>query len=124
MDSGQEILERSPMAEFIALCGERFGAAFRDYDAFHDWSVTERGDFWTAVWEHCKVIGEGGERALVDGDRMLDARFFPEAKLNFGRNLLRKSGNGDALIFRGEDQVSYRLTWDELRAWCRVCNRR
>lgn len=69
----REILEHSPMAEFIAWCGTRFKASFADYDAFHDWSVSERGDFWTAVWEHCKVIGEPGERALVDGERMLDA---------------------------------------------------
>lgn len=112
----REIVERSPMAEFIDWCGERFGRSFADYDAFHDWSVSERGAFWTAVWEHCKVIGESGEKALVDGDRMLDARFFPEARLNFAENLLRKTGSGDALIFRGEDKVSYRLTWDELRA--------
>ncbi len=114
--SGQERVERSPMAEFIDWCGERFGRSFADYDAFHDWSVSERGAFWTGVWEHCKVIGESGEKALVDGDRMLDARFFPEARLNFAENLLRKTGSGDALIFRGEDKVSYRLTWDELRA--------
>ncbi|MQW00939.1 acetoacetate--CoA ligase [Sinorhizobium medicae] len=112
----REILEHSPMAEFIAWCGTRFKASFADYDAFHDWSVSERGDFWTAVWEHCKVIGEPGERALVDGERMLDARFFPDARLNFAENLLRKTGSGAALIFRGEDKVSYQLSWAELRA--------
>jgi acetoacetyl-CoA synthetase len=30
--------------------------------------------------------------------------------------LLRNTGTGDALIFQGEDKVSYRLNWDELRA--------
>ncbi|MCK3775816.1 acetoacetate--CoA ligase [Ensifer sesbaniae] len=111
-----EIREHSPMAEFIAWCSERFGRTFADYDAFHAWSVAERGDFWTAVWEHCNVIGERGATALVNGDRMLDARFFPEAKLNFAENLLRETGDGDALVFRGEDKVDYRLSWNELRA--------
>ncbi|OCP16868.1 MULTISPECIES: acetoacetate--CoA ligase [unclassified Ensifer] len=113
---GPEIRERSPMAQFIAWCGERFSTNFADYDAFHAWSVAERGDFWTAVWEHCEVIGDRGATALVNGDRMLDARFFPEAALNFAENLLRRAGSDDALVFRGEDKVSYRLSWDDLRA--------
>lgn len=111
-----EIREHSPMAEFIAWCSERFGRSFADYDAFHAWSVAERGDFWTAVWENCEVIGERGDTALVHGDRMLEARFFPEAKLNFAENLLRETGDSDALVFRGEDKVSYRLSWNDLRA--------
>lgn len=111
-----EIREHSPMAEFIAWCSEHFGRSFADYDAFHAWSVAERGDFWTAVWENCEVIGERGDTALVHGDRMLEARFFPEAKLNFAENLLRETGDSDALVFRGEDKVSYRLSWNDLRA--------
>jgi len=111
-----EIRAHSPMAEFIAWCSERFGRTFADYDAFHAWSVAERGDFWTAVWEHCNVVGERGATALVNGDRMLDAGFFPEAKLNFAENLLRETGDGDALVFRGEDKVDYRLSWNDLRA--------
>lgn len=113
---GPEIREHSPMAQFIAWCSERFGKDFADYDAFHAWSVAERGDFWTAVWEHCEVIGDRGATALVNGDRMLDARFFPDARLNFAENLLRRVGSDDALIFRGEDKVGYRLSWDDLRA--------
>ncbi|PDT85929.1 acetoacetate--CoA ligase [Sinorhizobium sp. BJ1] len=111
-----ETLARSPMAQFMAWCEERFGQRFSGYDAFHDWSLAERGDFWTAVWEHCGVIGERGDQALVNGERMLEARFFPDGKLNFAENLLRGSGDGDALIFRGEDKVRYRLSWDELRS--------
>ena len=62
------------------------------------------------------VIGEKGGRLLIDGDKMPGAKFFPDAQLNFAENLLRKKGAGDALVFRGEDKVSYRLSWDELHA--------
>ena len=62
------------------------------------------------------MIGEKGERLLVDGDRMPGARFFPDARLNFAENLLRGSGQGDAVVFNGEGRVSRRLSWDELRA--------
>ena len=61
-------------------------------------------------------VGERGERTLVDGDRMPGAAFFPDATLNFAENLLQKSGPADAIVFRGEDKLVRRLSWDELRA--------
>ena len=45
---------------------------------------------------------------------MPGARFFPDARLNFAENLLRRSGSQDALVFWGEDRVSRRLSHDEL----------
>ncbi|MCB1954393.1 MAG: acetoacetate--CoA ligase, partial [Rhodocyclaceae bacterium] len=57
-----------------------------------------------------------GERTLLDGPRMQDARWFPDARLNFAENLLRDSGNAEALVFRGEDQVERRLGRAELRS--------
>jgi acetoacetyl-CoA synthetase len=111
-----EFIEQTPMKAFIDWCGQRFSKTFADYDAFHDWSITERADFWTAVWDHCGVIGNRGERPLIHGDVMLDAQFFPDATLNFAENLLRHTGSGDALVFRGEDKVQSRMSWDDLRA--------
>ncbi|WP_428427604.1 acetoacetate--CoA ligase [Pararhizobium sp.] len=111
-----EFIEQTPMKAFIDWCGQRFSKTFADYDAFHDWSITERADFWTGVWDHCGVIGNRGERALIHGDVMLEARFFPDATLNFAENLLRHTGSGDALVFRGEDKAQSRMSFDELRA--------
>ena len=36
--------------------------------------------------------------------------------MNYAENLLRRSGDGPAVIFRGEDKVRSSLSWDELRA--------
>ncbi|HET8727619.1 MAG TPA: acetoacetate--CoA ligase, partial [Alphaproteobacteria bacterium] len=55
-----------------------------------------------------------GDRVLMDGDRMPGARFFPDARLNFAENLLRRRDGGTAIVFRGEAQVRRRLTWAEL----------
>src|SRR6185312_2002244 len=52
----------------------------------------------------------------VDGDRMPGAQFFPDASLNFAENLLKKTGPADAIVFKGEDKVTRRLSWDELHA--------
>ena len=51
---------------------------------------------------------------LVDGDKMPGARFFPDARLNFAENLLRKRDASPAMIFRGEDKVRRTLSWAEV----------
>ncbi|MDO6962618.1 acetoacetate--CoA ligase [Rhizobium alvei] len=106
----------SPMTKFRTWCAEKYGVTLPDHDTFHRWSTDDRGAFWSAVWDYCGVIGEKGERSLIDGDDMLKARFFPDAELSFAENMLWKTGSDDALIFRGEDKVSYRWSWDHLHA--------
>ncbi len=113
--SAARVAESQVMA-FIAEANARHGLDLKDYRALHDWSVAQRAEFWDLVWDFCGVIGDKGARRLIDGDKMPGAQFFPDAKLNFAENLLGKSSSGDALIFRGEDKVSYRLSWDELKA--------
>ena len=105
----------SPMYRFMTWCGSRAGRDFSDYDAFHQWSIDDRAGFWSAVWDYCGVRGEKGERLLENGDVMLKARFFPDARLNFAENLLPESSEGDAMIFRGEDKAEDRWSWDRLR---------
>jgi acetoacetyl-CoA synthetase len=108
--------EAAAMTDFIAAASARAGLSLDGYDALHRWSVEEREAFWLLIWDYCGVIGERGERILLDGDKMPGGRFFPDARLNFAENLLRKSGGGDAMVFRGEDKVERRMSWDELRA--------
>jgi acetoacetyl-CoA synthetase len=105
----------TPMAAFMAQCGALRGQPFDDYDALHAWSIEHREAFWSAVWDQCGVVGEKGREILRDGHRMPGARFFPEARLSFAENLLQRRGSEDALVFRGENQIERRLSWDELR---------
>ena len=51
----------------------------RDYASLHRWSVADPRAFWANMWEFGEVIGERGERTLVDEDRMPGAQFFPDA---------------------------------------------
>jgi acetoacetyl-CoA synthetase len=111
----EEEQRRTPLYHFIEWCEERHGIDFPDYDAFHAWTVDERGAFWSDIWDFCEVRGERGETALVDNGNMLEARFFPDARLNFAENLLVHADRQDeALIFRGEDKAHDSWTWARL----------
>jgi len=104
------------MTQFREYCALKYAVDLHDHDAFQQWSIDNRGAFWSAVWDFCQVRGDKGGRVLVNEDSMLDACFFPDAKLNFAENLLVKHGAEDALIFRGEDKVSDRWSWNRLHS--------
>ncbi|MFZ1326121.1 MAG: acetoacetate--CoA ligase [Candidatus Contendobacter sp.] len=104
------------MAAFHALAETLAGQRFGSYADLHHWSVTAPEQFWTAVWDFCGVLGERGDGpALVDGDKMPGATWFPNARLNFAENLLRDRGNPDALVFWGENKVKRAVSRAELR---------
>ncbi|MCO5070836.1 MAG: acetoacetate--CoA ligase [Rhizobiaceae bacterium] len=104
------------LVAFMERASKDTGKKIADYAALHRWSVEDRAAFWSLIWDEYQVVGERGENVLEDGHLMPGARFFPEAKLNFAENLLRGTGSGEAIVFRGEDKADRRLTWDELRA--------
>ncbi len=112
----EEAVRDAVITEFAGFCGERDGRDLTGYDALHAWSVSDRSAFWSAIWDFCGVIGDKGDTVLENGDAMPGARFFPQARLNFAENLLRTTGGDDAIIFRGEDKVATRMSWDELHA--------
>ncbi|WP_281684993.1 AMP-binding protein, partial [Thalassobaculum salexigens] len=91
------------------------GAGASDYDSLWQWSVDNPEVFWSALWDFGGVVGEKGAVILSDPTAMPGAKFFPQGKVNFAENLLRRSGDGDALVFWGEDQVKLRYSWDQLR---------
>ncbi|MEJ1161818.1 acetoacetate--CoA ligase [Prosthecomicrobium sp. N25] len=111
-DAGR--LAGSAYARFKAEAVARAGRPLADYDALHAWSIENRGGFWDLVWDACGVIGDKGSVRLEDGDRMPGARFFPEARLNFAENLLRRADDTTAILYRAEDRRAGRLTWKEL----------
>ncbi|ESW84122.1 acetoacetate--CoA ligase [Mesorhizobium sp. C280B] len=112
----QEQIDAAPMTAFMNAAANMAGKVFSSYADLHRWSIDDRETFWSLVWDFCGIVGDKGERVLVDGNKMPGATFFPEAKLNFAENLLKKTGLGDAIVFRGEDKVERRLSWNELHA--------
>jgi acetoacetyl-CoA synthetase len=100
---------------FIAEVNRRHQIDLKTYRDLHAWSVTERAAFWELVWDFGGVIGDKGDRLLVDPDKMPGAQFFPDARLNFAENLLRRADDSTAIIFKGEDKASGEFTWAQLQ---------
>ena len=112
----EERVAASLLTRFVAEEARgRWGVSLAGYDELHRWSVAEKEKFWRSVWRFGGVVGDGpGERVLVDGDRMPGARWFPDARLNYAENLLRRRDDAPALVFRGEDGSGRTLSFGEL----------
>ncbi len=116
-EPGPERLADARLTAFIAQVNDQWGLDIGDYRDLHRWSIDELDKFWISVWDFGEVMAETrGDVALVDAGKMPGARFFPDARLNYAENLLRRRGPEDALVFRGEDAVRRRVSHDELRA--------
>jgi len=110
-----ERVAEANLTAFMAWIGERESLELADFASLYGWSVDQSETFWRAFWEWCGVIGEGpGEVTLADADQMPGAQFFPEAKLNFAENLLRRRDDADAIVFRAEARVERRISHREL----------
>ena len=110
----QASIDASNMMRFIEQVNLHHGLSISDYDSLYQWSIDEKETFWSEVWDFCEIIGDKGERVLVDGDNIEKAEWFPDASLNFAENLLRQQSDEIAIFFRAEDQVEYSLTWQQL----------
>jgi acetoacetyl-CoA synthetase len=101
---------------FLGEANRRHQLSLAGYRDLHAWSVKHPDLFWDLLWDFAGVIGEKGARLATDLDAMPGAKFFPDAKLNFAENLLRRTDARDALVFRGEDKRAERMTFAQLAA--------
>ncbi len=110
-----ERIASARITAFTQMLREKYSQQFPDYWSLWRWSIANKEVFWREVWDFCGLIGDKGERTLVDGHLMPGAQWFPDARLNFAENLLKKRGADDALVFWNEAGVRRRLCFDELR---------
>src|SRR5437763_1607003 len=101
---------------FMAEVNRRHRLALSSYRDLHAWSVDHSDQFWGLLWDTCVVIGQKGNRLVADAGEIPGARFLPDARLSFAENLLGRSDDGEAIVFRGEDKAAARFTWRDLSA--------
>ena len=112
-----EQIASTNMTRFAREAALRWGRNFEDYADLHRWSVEAPEEFWLNVWDWTGVIGAGDtEPVVVDRQQMPGARWFPNTRLNFAQNLLRRQDEALALIFQAENKVTRSISFAELYA--------
>jgi len=116
-----ERIAAARLSSFTAAVQQRWQVDCSDYASLWRWSLEQPEAFWTSVWEECGVLGEAGATVLEGRNRMPGARWFPQARLNYAENLLRRRDDADALVFWGENRISRRFSHGELYAAVSRC---
>jgi acetoacetyl-CoA synthetase len=111
----EERRQQANITRFIELVRARHNVNAQSYTDLYQWSVENIPDFWDAVWDfaeikHSKIY----DQVVEDLAKFPGTRWFPGARLNFAENLLRYRDDQLAFIFRGETQISKRMTYSEL----------
>jgi len=105
------------LTRFMAFVRGTYASEVSSYSDLYAFSINRPASFWSAVWDFCGVIAEGSrEPAVLDGDQMPGARWFPNVRLNFAENLLRFRDGRVAFIAANELGARRSFTYRELRA--------
>jgi acetoacetyl-CoA synthetase len=111
----EDQIKKTNMYRFMQSINEQYGKDFSSYSALYQWSVENIPDFWASLWSFVDVRASISYEQVVDDlTKMPGAKWFTGSKLNFAENLLRYRDDSTALIFKGEEQPSIKISYAEL----------
>jgi acetoacetyl-CoA synthetase len=103
------------MTAFRRRLAARLERDVPDYRALHARSISDSEAFWSELWQFADVIGDMGSPVFERAAEMSGARFFPNARINFAENVVRRSGAGPAILAETEHGATRTISWAELR---------
>ena len=112
-EPSKKIILNSNLYKFF----EYVGFSNKNYSDLHAWSLSNKGEFWSAVWDFTGVIGDKGKVSFIEGHDawMTGAKFFPDAKLNLAENLLRGKDDNIVVIETNESGDYEEYTLKEIK---------
>ncbi len=90
---------------------------FKSSDSFKElwqWSVKNPEEFWSKFWDFSKIIGDKGSEIIKKDKIFNKTKFFPDSKLNYAENILKKKSNDIAINFLSEKGFEEHITWNNL----------
>ena len=101
------------------------GLQFADYDALHQWSVTDLSGFWQSIWDYFALRSPTPHSTVLGAAQMPGAQWFPGAQVNYARQVFRhadaaQAAGCPAIVSHDEtslasDAPARTLSWPALR---------
>ena len=97
-------LNKTNLAEYSDFIKKNYKVhSDNDFNKIWKWSIDNTKIFWKSIWDFTQVKGQQGNNLLRESDIFFDNRFFPDAKLNYAENLLKKNNDELSIIFKSEN---------------------
>ena len=111
------LVKNSVLNQFIKYLGLNFN---NDFKKIWEWSVEHPDIFWSKFWDFSKIIGNKGDE-IIKKDKIFNRfKFFPDSKINYCENILKKKSKNIAINFLSEKGFEEKITWEEL--YKKVCS--
>jgi len=113
----KEELKKTNLAKYSNFIKKNYKfKSNNDFNKIWKWSVNNPKFFWKSIWEFTKVQGDKGSIFLKESNIFYKNKFFPDSKLNYAKNLLKKNNEQESIIFRSENGYKTTLTWKNLNS--------
>ena len=86
----------------------------QNFKNFWKWSVDNPEEFWSKFWDYSKIIGDKGKEIIKYNITFNKTKFFPDSKLNYAENILKKKTTEIAISFLSEKGFEEEISWDQL----------
>ena len=83
------------------------------------WSVDHPEEFWSKLWDYTKIVGDKGQEIIKYNKTFNKTKFFPDSKLNYAENILKKRSSEIAINFLSEKGFEEEISWEQL--YNKVC---
>ena len=113
----KEKLSKTNLAQYSNFIKQNYKInSGNDFNKIWRWSVDNPKIFWKSIWDFTKVKGNLGNILLQESDIFFKNKFFPDAKLSYAENLLKKNNSDPAVIFKSENGYRTILSWKDLNS--------
>ena len=110
------LVENSILNKFTKYLNLDFDKTFK---SLWRWSVENPDIFWSKFWDFSKIIGDKGNEIIIKDKIFNKSKFFPDSKINYSENILKKRTKDIAVNFLSEQGFEEKISWQEL--YQKVC---
>ena len=105
----------SNLYRFEKFISKKFNKKFnKKYEKILNWSIKKSDDFWSSIWDFCKVKGIKSNNKIKKSKIFYKNIFLPNSSLNFAQNLLSKKTPSKAITFLSENGFREERSWKDL----------
>ena len=73
----EEKINNANLTRFIDFVNTKYGLKISDFESLYQWSIDQREDFWSSIWDFGDVIASKPyDKVLEDSPTMIGAQWF------------------------------------------------
>ena len=107
----EKLKENSLLKDFCRFINFKSSNNFKEV---WQWSINNPNEFWSKFWDYSKIIGDKGSEIIKKDNVFNKTKFFPDSKLNYTENILKKKSDKLAINFLSEKGFEENISWNEL----------